>query len=47
MCAKNAMRVDISYKKKNCKKHKYMEINKHIYKQPTYYLRNKKNSRHK
>ena len=32
MCAKNAMRVDIYYKKKNCKKHKHMEIKQHIYK---------------
>ena len=26
----NAMRLDISYKKKNCKKHKYMETKQHI-----------------
>ena len=25
-----AMRVDINYKKKNCKKHKHMEIKQHI-----------------
>ena len=30
------MRLDINYKeKKNCKKHKYMEINQHISKYPT------------
>ena len=27
---KNAMRIDINYKKKNCKKHKHMEIKQHI-----------------
>ena len=26
----NAMRVDINYKKKNCKKHKHMEIKQHV-----------------
>ena len=26
----NAMRLDINYKKKNCKKHKHMEIKQHI-----------------
>jgi len=26
----NAMRLDIHYKEKNCKKHKYMEIKQHI-----------------
>ena len=26
----NAMGLDISYKKKNCKKHKHMEIKQHI-----------------
>uniref|UniRef100_A0A8C6DMA9 Endonuclease/exonuclease/phosphatase domain-containing protein n=1 Tax=Moschus moschiferus TaxID=68415 RepID=A0A8C6DMA9_MOSMO len=26
----NAMRLEINYKKKNCKKHKYMEIKQHI-----------------
>ena len=26
----NAMRLDIDYKKKNCKKHKYMEIKQHV-----------------
>ena len=26
----NAMRLDINYKKKNCKKHKQMEIKQHI-----------------
>ena len=26
----NAMRLDISYKKKNCKKHKYMETKQHV-----------------
>ena len=31
----NAMRLDINYKKKNCKKHKYMEIKQHISKSPT------------
>ena len=28
----NVMRLDINYKKKNCKKHKHMEIKQHIYK---------------
>ena len=26
----NAMRLDVNYKKKKCKKHKYMEIKQHI-----------------
>ena len=26
----NAMRLNINYKKKNCKKHKHMEIKQHI-----------------
>ena len=26
----NTMRVDINYKKKNCKKHKHMEIKQHV-----------------
>ena len=26
----NAMRLDVNYKKKNCKKHKHMEIKQHI-----------------
>ena len=26
----NAMRLDISYKEKNCKKHKHMEIKQHV-----------------
>ena len=26
----NAMRLDINYKKKNCKKHKHMEIKQYI-----------------
>ena len=26
----NAMRLDIDYKKKNCKKHKHMEIKQHV-----------------
>ena len=26
----NAMRLDINYKKKNCKKHKHMEIKQHV-----------------
>ena len=26
----NAMRLDINYKKKNCKKHKHMKIKQHI-----------------
>ena len=26
----NAMRLDINYKKNNCKKHKHMEIKQHI-----------------
>ena len=28
----STMRLDINYKKKNCKKHKHMEIKQHIYK---------------
>ena len=32
----NAMRLDINYKKKNCKKHKHMEIKQYISK-PTGY----------
>ena len=36
------MRLDINYKEKNCKKHKYMEIKQHISKFPTGYLRNQK-----
>ena len=32
----NAIRPDINYKKKNCKKHKHMEI-KHVSKSPTGY----------
>ena len=27
---RNAMRLDINYKKKNCKKHKHMEIKQHV-----------------
>ena len=38
----NAMRLDINYKKKKCKKHKYMEIKQHVSKQPTGYWRNQK-----
>jgi len=26
----NAMRLDINYKKKNCKKHKHMEIRQYV-----------------
>ena len=26
----NAMRLDINYKKKDCKKHKHMEIKQHV-----------------
>ena len=26
----NAMRLDINYKKKNCKKHKHMDIKQHV-----------------
>ena len=26
----NAMKLDINYKKKNCKKHKHMEITQHV-----------------
>ena len=26
----NAMRLDINYQKKNCKKHKHMEIKQHV-----------------
>ena len=39
------MELDINYKekkKKNCKKHKHMEIKQHISKQPTGYWRNQK-----
>ena len=32
-----AMRLDINYKKKNCKKHKHMEIKQHVSKSPTGY----------
>ena len=28
----NAMRLDVNYTKKNCKKHKHMEIKQYIYK---------------
>ena len=28
----NAMRLDISYKKKNCKKHEHIEIKQHVFK---------------
>ena len=28
----NSMRLDISYKKKSCKKHKHMESKKHVFK---------------
>ena len=35
----NAMRLDINYKKKNCKKHKHMEIKQHVSKSPTGYWR--------
>ena len=38
----NAMRLDIKYKKKNCKKHKHMKIKQHVSKQPTGYWRNQK-----
>ena len=50
----NAMRIDINYKrkkKKNCKKHKHMEMKQHISKLATGYRRNqsgnKKISRNK
>ena len=34
----NTMRLDINYKKKkNCKKHKHIEIKQHVSKQPTGY----------
>ena len=34
----NAMRLTMNYrKKKNCKKHKHMEIKQHVSKQPTGY----------
>ena len=26
----NAMRLDVNYKKKNCKKHKHMDIKQHV-----------------
>ena len=35
----NAMGLDINYKKKNCKKHKHMEIKQHVSKSPTGYSR--------
>ena len=43
----SAMRLDADYKKerkkkKNCKKHKHMEIKQHVSKQPTGYWRNQK-----
>ena len=38
----NAMRLDKKKKKKNCKKHKHMEIKQHVSKQPTSYWRNQK-----
>ena len=47
----NAMRLDINYNKKNCKKHKHMEMKQHISKLATGYRRNqsgnKKISRNK
>ena len=39
------MRLDINYKKKDCKKHKHMEIKQHISKQPTSYWRNQKGNK--
>ena len=33
----NAMRLDINYKEKNCKKHKHMKIKQHVSKLPTGY----------
>ena len=33
----NAMKLDINYKKKNCKKHKHMKIKQHVSKLPTGY----------
>ena len=33
----NTMRLDINFKKKNCKKHKHMEIKQHVSKSPTGY----------
>ena len=36
----NIMRLDINYKKKNCKKNKHMDIKQHISKQATGYWRN-------
>ena len=33
----NAMMGDINYKKKNCKKHKHMEIKQHVSKKPIGY----------
>ena len=33
----NAMRLDINYKKKNCKKHKHVEIKQHVSKEPASY----------
>ena len=42
------MKLDINYKeKKNCKKHKHMEIKQHISKKPTGYWRNQKENQKK
>ena len=41
----NAMRLDINYKKKNCKKHKHMEIKQHVSKYLTGYWRNQKGNK--
>ena len=32
-----AMRLDVNYKEKNCKKHKHMEIKQNVSKEPTGY----------
>ena len=36
----NAMRLEINYKKENCKKHKHVEARQYASKQPTDHLRN-------
>ena len=41
----NAMRLDINYKKKNCKKHKHMDIKHHISKKTNRLLRNQKGNK--
>ena len=38
----NAMRLEINYRKKDCEKHKHMEVNQYATKQPMDHWRNKK-----